>query len=100
MRDARGAHLVVLALLVAGCGLTRVVQPSPDRFGEWTVTPLPPDPALAAAAREGRSACSAGAGGAGGAGIQILLQDRRTPQTAAFLFTSPGAFGSCLVTDG
>jgi hypothetical protein len=86
---------VLLAAMLGGCGLTRVVQPSPDRLTQWSPLPLPPDPVLAAAALQGRSACSSGDDGAA---VKILLQDRRTPQTAAFLFAGPKTFGSCLIT--
>lgn len=96
----RAAGLLVAfaaGVLLAGCGLARVVQPTPDNFATWSETPLAPDPNLAAAALNPNSACNAGPGAAR---VQILLQDRRTSQTAAFLFSGPDVFGSCIVTAG
>lgn len=92
-----GGLLVALAagVLLAGCAVARVVQPTPDNFAAWSETPLAPDPNLAVVALDPKSSCHAGAGGGQ---IQILLQDRRTSQTAAFLFSGPNVFGSCIVT--
>lgn len=92
---ARSGLVVAAAVLLGGCGLTRVVEPSPDNFAAWSQTPLPPDPGLAAAALNVPSACTSGEDGAG---IHILLQDRRTAQTAAFLFAGPTTFGSCMIS--
>lgn len=94
---ARPGLAVVAALLLAGCGPTGVVQPTPDNFAAWSEHPLTPDAGLAGSALAAGSAC---ASGEDGANVRILLQDRRTPQTAAFLFAGPTTFGGCMVTSG
>jgi hypothetical protein len=87
----------VAGALLAGCWMARDVRPTADNFATWSETPLAPDPNLAAVARDPNSSCN---GGPGTGQVQILLQDRRTSQTAAFLFSGPNVFGSCIVTAG
>ena len=82
-------------LLFAGCIATRVVRPEPDTFAQWTDHPQAPDPALAAIVLGGHSSCG---DPQNPAPIRILLQDRRTPFTAAFLFLTPTTFGGCVVS--
>lgn len=82
-------------LVAAGCGVARVVEPAEDSLATWSERPLAPDPALAALALAEQSACVA----LGNAGMaRILVQDRRMPNTAAFLVSGPTFFASCLVT--
>jgi hypothetical protein len=82
---------------VVGCGVSRVVGPTPDTFTTWSLTPLPPDPTLAQQAMNPQSSCNSGPGGPP---TQIVLQDRRTAQTAAFMFSGVNVFGSCILTSG
>jgi len=84
-------------LLPSGCALNRVVQPNPDSMAAWSDRPLAPDPNLTALALGSGSSCTADPNGGP---FRVLLQDRRTPQTAAFLIASPKSFGSCFVTGG
>jgi hypothetical protein len=97
----RLAFAATLALVLgaggalAGCGLVREAGPAQDTFATWSATPLGPDPNLARRALEAHSSCrplpDAG-------DIRILLQDRRTTATAAFLVAGVNTFGSCLVS--
>jgi hypothetical protein len=86
-----------LCAAALGCDIGRA-QPAPiDDLAKWSRAPLPPDPALAALAAAGSSSCS----GMSDAGpITLLLQDRRTAVTAAFLVAGPDLFGECLVSSG
>ena len=87
--------LLAIALVASGCWVARVEGPPADDLSTWSEVPLAPDPELATVAASGDSSCIAGPQGGR---VQILLQDRRTEMTAAFLFTGAGAFGSCFVT--
>jgi hypothetical protein len=86
----------VAALAVAGCRGS-FPMPSSDDFSTWSRTPLAPDPAMARLAVE-ESVCRAGF--PEGAPVAVVIQDRRTASTAAFLLTAPGHFGSCLISAG
>lgn len=101
MRVLRGRLLPVAmaaaVLLLSGCGLARVVQPNPDNMAAWSDRPLAPDPNLTKLALEPTSVCATAEDGGP---IRVLLQDRRTPQTAAFLVAGQASFGSCIVTSG
>lgn len=101
MRALRGLLLPVgtaaAVMLLTGCGLARVVQPNPDNMAAWSDRPMAPDPNLTKLALDSPSSC---AGDPNDGPIRVLLQDRRTPQTAAFLVTSLSRFGSCIVTSG
>jgi hypothetical protein len=88
---------VVLAVLSAGCGIARVEQAPRDDFSTWSSTPLAPDARLTATAADLSGSCTAGPNGEP---VRLLLQDRRTDLTAAFLFRGETTFGSCLVTQG
>ncbi|MEO8469325.1 MAG: hypothetical protein ABI573_06620 [Chloroflexota bacterium] len=94
----RGAGLVALAaaalVLAAGCGVARVQQAPEDDLSTWSAIPLPPDAGLTAQVVSGQSACKDPNGGP----IRVLLQDRRTALTAAFLVSGKDLFGSCFVT--
>jgi hypothetical protein len=94
-RRAGALAIAVMALLVTGCSIARVVGPTPDSLAAWSDTPLPPDAGLTALALAADSSCI---GANNGGPIRILIQDRRTPQTAAFLVASANTFGSCVVT--
>jgi len=93
-----GALAIAMALIgagsLAGCGLTRVVEPAQDTFATWSETPLAPDPNLARLVAGEHSACRP----MPDREIRILVQDRRTSATAAFLVAGVDTFGSCLVT--
>ena len=86
---------LAVALAASGCWIARVEGPPADDLSTWSEVPLAPDPELARVAASGESSCITGRQGDR---VQVLLQDRRTASTAAFLFTGPGAFGSCFVT--
>ncbi|MEO7664800.1 MAG: hypothetical protein ABIV26_06700, partial [Candidatus Limnocylindrales bacterium] len=96
----RGAGLVALGavalILAEGCSVARVQQPPKDDLSTWSAIPLPPDAGLTAQVAGGQSACSGDPAGP----IRVLLQDRRTAFTAAFLFTGQAFFGSCFVSPG
>ena len=85
---------VLVAVAAAGCrGLGPVA--TPDDLASWQAAPLPADPRLAQAAV---TSIACNAGNDTGPPPQILLQDRRTASTAAFLVSGPAFSGSCLVT--
>ena len=86
---------LAFAIALTGCAVARVDQSTPDAFETWSLTPLPPDAALAAHAMSRDSACLMGASGEP---LRILIQDRRTASTAAFLTLGASTFGSCIVT--
>ena len=93
-RSAVVAGAVAVAL--AGCrGLLPVA--SADDFSTWSRSPLAPDPAMADRAREHPS-CRAGF--PEGAPVTVVIQDRRTTSSAAFLLSAPGHFGSCFISVG
>ncbi len=93
-RGALGTGIAVLVL--AGCR-GAFPMPSADSFSTWSRTPLAPDPAMARLAAD-HSSCRAGF--PADAPVTIVIQDRRTTSTAAFLMTAPGHFGSCLISGG
>ena len=93
---ARLTSLLAIALIVAGCWVTRVEGGATDDLSTWSNVPLPADPALDAMAMEPQSSCQGSPDAA--APMRIVIQDRRTQWTAAFLMTGPGQFGSCLLT--
>jgi hypothetical protein len=86
---------VVLAVLSAGCGIARVEQAPRDDFSTWSTTPLPPSGELAAKAADPNGSCTSGTDGER---VTLILQDRRTEWTAAFIFRGATSFGSCTVT--
>jgi len=88
------ASLVGVAVLVSGCGVLRPQPPADDTLAAWSSVPLAPDARLATKALTFDS-CHAGADAGG---IRILLQDRRTASTAAFLVDAPAFSGSCMVS--
>ena len=88
------AALLVLSTVLAGCGVARVEQATPDTFETWSLTPLPPDPALASLALAEQSVCRSGTDEP----IRIAVQDRRTASTAGFLMLGATTFGGCIIT--
>jgi hypothetical protein len=82
-------------MLVGGCALREALTPTEDSLSTWSDRPLAPSPDLATRATDPNSTCSAGHDGLP---VRILLQDRRTEATAAFLVAGATTFGSCLVT--
>lgn len=90
----KASALVLLApLVVAGCGIGGLFAPKPEDLSDWRAEPLPPDPALDAKAIE--SCRPAGENFV----LQVVLQDRHLPSTAAFLVAAaPNWSGSCMVT--
>jgi hypothetical protein len=96
-RPTRAAIGLAAAALVAGCGLAREATPAEDALQAWSDHPLAPDAAIAMQALTTHSACLMESPPGQ---VRILVQDRRTPQTAAFLVASPTMFGSCIVNGG
>src|SRR5262245_22428695 len=87
------AAALALPVLLAGCGAIASFFAGPqDNFSTWQTTPLPPDPALNELAA-GISSCRIDL--ADGDQLEIVLQDRRTQWTAAFLVKGPTTVGSC-----
>jgi hypothetical protein len=101
-RFIRGALLLMAAIAIAGCGFGAMAQRPVDYLSTWSLTPLPPDPELAALAIGPTGTCRLddGADDVPGPAPGILVQDRRTRDTAAFLLLSPQHFGDCLLTRG
>lgn len=89
--------VVAATVLIAGCGLARVEQPTEDTLATWSDHPLPPDAALAASAASEMTSCK---GDPDAGRVRVLLQDRRTQQSAAFLVADQNSFGSCFVSSG
>jgi hypothetical protein len=85
----------VAAAAVSGCWVTRVEGPPQDDFSTWSITPLPPSVELATQAADPNGSCTAGPEDER---VTVILQDRRTEWTAAFIFRSATTFGSCIVT--
>ena len=85
------------ATLFAGCSVLGGSPRTEDALRAWSDRPLAPDPALAREALNSHSACLMDAPAAE---VRILLEDRRTPETAAFLVATPTMFGACLITHG
>jgi hypothetical protein len=96
MRSRGHLRIGIAALALAGCR-GDFPMPSADTFSTWSRTPLVADPAMAKLATE-HSACRAGF--PADAPVTIVIQDRRTTSTAAFLLTAPGHFGSCIISAG
>jgi hypothetical protein len=92
--------LPIASTLLAGCGLASFAQRPQDNLGTWSDVPLPPDAALAAQALAADGACRMDDPGDNVVepAPQILVQDRRTADSAAFLVRSPKHFGSCTIT--
>lgn len=100
---ARHALLPATAALLVGCSLLPMAQaPKADDLSTWSLTPLPPDPALAASAVGADGACRMDdpSDDVVAPVPQILVQDRRLPDTAAFLVLSATQFGDCLISRG
>ncbi len=91
--------VTALGLALSGCGIARVVGPTADTMADWSLTPLAPDPRLAALALQAGRGALCTLDPAGGP-VRILLQDRRTAATAGFLLANATSFGSCLLTTG
>lgn len=89
----------VVVLLVLSIALMGCVAPgaSADDLKGWQARPLPPDLSLAQFA-VGQDVCRAGQ--PAGFAVRVLLQDRRTEWTAAFLVEGAGFTGSCAVSRG
>jgi hypothetical protein len=94
VRTLLPAWLAGAALVLAGCAVFRQAAPPDDTLADWSAVPLAPDARLATKALAFES-CH---GGSDAGGIQIILQDRRTASTAAFLVVEPPFSGSCLVS--
>ena len=96
----RVALLPIAGVFLAACGLASMAQRPPDDLTTWSLTPLPPDPALAATAIGENGACRMDdpTDNVLAPVPQILVQDRRTQDTAAFLVLTPQQFGDCLTT--
>lgn len=86
-----------MAVLTTACAIAGVQHPAADNLATWSDHPLPPDAALAATAVSNQSSCI---GDPNRGPVRVLIQDRRTPFTAAFLFAGQTSFGSCFVTTG
>ena len=86
--------ILALPLLLTGCGIGGLLAPAPDDLSSWQAVPLPPDAGLAEAARS-QTVCRLGA--EQGA-PKVVLQDRRTQWTAAFLVADAGNAGSCMLS--
>ncbi len=89
------ATLLAVVIVLAGCSIARVARPPVDDLTSWSRVPLPGDQGLATQAAQGPSSCKAAADDQP---VTLLIQDRRTDWTAAFLFTSGAQFGSCFVS--
>ena len=87
------AAVALLALVFAACRGS--VGPDLDTLAGWQARPLAPDAQLAQHASQ-QEACRSGQ--LDGVLVRVLLQDRRTESTAAFLVAGPGFTGSCLVS--
>ena len=82
----------VVASSLAACRMG--FAPSQDPLTLWQRMPLPPDPALAAKAVAGAGCAPSDVAQP----IRIVLQDQRTPSTAAFLLAGNNGSGSCLLS--
>jgi hypothetical protein len=91
----RGALAIVAALVLAACSGN--AAPSTDPLLGWSAQPIAVDDALAAKAIA-MPACRGSLGD--GPVLDVVLQDQRTPSTAAFLLTSGAFEGNCLVEAG
>ena len=95
MSPGRLAFLVGSTIVLTGCGIAQVARGPVDDLSSWSRLPLPGDQGLATRAAQGPSSCKAAAADQP---VTLLIQDRRTTWTAAFLFTSGAQFGSCFVS--
>ena len=93
MRRALG--LALLAWSTAAC--REAFAPTPDSLTTWQRTPLPPDPHLAAQAIQAPGGCRPSDEVFP---VHVVLQDQRTPSTAAFLLAGGGMTGSCMYSSG
>ena len=94
-RVAPAALLLVLACSTSACG--RTVQATNDPVTTWQRVPMAPDPALAAKATDAANPTSCRPLDAAFP-IGVVLQDQRTPSTAAFLLAGGGMTGNCLLS--
>lgn len=98
-RGLMGSSLVAAAAL-AGCrGFGPA--PTPDSLATWSSRPLPPDPGLTAVAIGEHAACRLDPDMSDAvvpAVPQVLVQDRRTENIAAFLVQNADHFGGCMVS--
>jgi hypothetical protein len=90
---ARLAALAVLALVASGCVAFRQGQVT-DNLQSWSAIPLAPDERIATEAIKSNVCHATDVAGP----VSVVLQDRRTVLTAAFLVAGPGWTGSCLLT--
>ena len=92
--------VLVAAPLLAGCGFLGGIPAEPDNLDTWSARPLPPDPAIAAVAVADHGSCRLDdpADEAVEPVPQILVQDRRTQNIAAFLVQNVEHFGGCIVS--
>ena len=84
-----------LFLLLAGC--VGAGPPAPDRFEDWSATPLAPDASLAERVLDAESVCQAVFADPP---ARVLIQDRRTARTAVFLLATDEELGTCGYTAG
>jgi hypothetical protein len=98
--SAPGAARVVLASLpmllwTAGCDLVvaPTVAPPPTMPVVWSTTPLPMDPAMAAAAERAGSTCQQA-----NQPVRVVVGDRRTAGVAAFILENATRLDSCIFT--
>jgi hypothetical protein len=85
----------VAAFLVAGCGIGAIFAPAPDDLSTWQAVPLAPDAGLSAKAAQS-PACRPAL--EQDVALEVILQDRRTSATAAFLVQGPTMVGSCYIS--
>lgn len=84
---------ILLPMAIAGCGVIGSLQGPADDLASWQAVPLPLDASL------DQLAASAGPcriDVPDGVPIDVILQDRRTASTAAFLVRGPETAGSCM----
>lgn len=92
-RGVAVAAFATVAVLAGACGF-RQALPNDD-LHDWSAVPLAADERLTTAAIKA-TVCRMGDDTA--PAPEILLQDRRTALSAAFLVSGPGWSGSCLIT--
>ena len=101
---ARIGVLMLVGASLAGCGaIGSLAQGPADDLGTWRAIPLPPDAQLAAKAIASGGSCRLDTDPSDGIEAPqptILVQDRRTSDTAAFLVVDDVHFGDCQVTRG
>jgi hypothetical protein len=97
----RVALLPVAGAVLTGCGaFASMAAGTGDDLSTWSRTPLPPDAGLAAKAVADGGACRMDdpTDNITDPAPQVLIQDRRTQDTAAFLVASATHFGDCMIT--